>query len=63
MALVLGKPIVAITQEPSDIPSDTSNLKYLLYEDRLGDTALSDNLVRSVRDTMSDIARAAMRLE
>jgi hypothetical protein len=58
MALVLGKPVVAITQNPEDIPTDTLNLKYLMYEDKLNDKALSQNLIRSIRDTMTDITRA-----
>lgn len=32
MALVLGKAIVAITQDSNDIPSDSPNLRYIKYE-------------------------------
>ena len=57
MALVLGKPIVAITQSPDDIPSDTPNLKYIVYSDSLGDRTLPEQLPRALRDTISDIRR------
>src|SRR5205823_6076608 len=57
MALVLGKPVIAITQRKEDIPSDTSNLKYIVCNDRLGDTALRDNLPRTVEHTVGDIER------
>lgn len=55
MALVLGKPIVAITQSKDDLPSDTPNLKYILYVNELGDKALSEKLPRAIRDVMDDI--------
>ena len=58
MALVLGKPVIAITQEPADIPSDTPNLKYILYENTLGDLTLQDQLPVAIRDTIIDIERA-----
>lgn len=58
MALVLGKPIVAITQDLGDIPSDTQNVKVIPYSDRLNDTALKLQLPRALRDTAADIARA-----
>jgi len=57
MALVLGKPIIAITQRKEDIPSDTSSLKYILYNDKLGDASLRDNLPRAVEHTVGDIER------
>lgn len=57
MALVLGKPIVAISQDKEDMPSDTPNLKYILYEDKLSDNSLKKHLVRSIKDTVEDIAR------
>ena len=58
IALVLGRPVIAITQNPGDIPSDTSNLKYLVYEDSVGDRTLRDQLPNAIRDTISDIHRA-----
>ena len=61
MALVLGKPIVAITQNFDDIPSDTPNLKVIPYQDRLNDAALSQQLPRALKDTASDIAGAGRR--
>jgi hypothetical protein len=54
MALVLGKPIIAITQDQADIPSDTLNLKYIVYQNELGNTALK-KLPQKIRDTISDI--------
>jgi hypothetical protein len=55
MALVLGKPIIAITQSKDDIPSDTPNLKYIIYEDSLNDKALEERLPRALNDVISDI--------
>lgn len=55
MALVLGKPIIAITQSKDDIPSDTPNLKYVMYQDKLGDQSLQRQLPRAIRDIVSDI--------
>ncbi len=55
MALVLGKPIIAITQDKEDIPSDTPNLKYILYQDKLGDDSLKRQLPRAIQDTLYDI--------
>jgi len=54
MALVLGKPIIAITQDQTDIPSDTPNLKYIVYKNELGNTALR-NLPQKIKDTIADI--------
>lgn len=56
MALVLGKPIVAITQDKDDIPSDTPNLKYIIYQDKLSDSALN-KLPKAIQETMFDIQR------
>ena len=56
MALVLGKPVVAITQDKKDIPSDTSNLKYILYQDALvGRETLLSRLPRSLADVIADV--------
>lgn len=57
MALVLGKPVVAITQRKEDIPSDTPGLKYIIYKDKLGDTALRENLTRAIEHTVGDLDR------
>ena len=54
MALVLGKPIIAITQNLNDIPSDTPNLKCIEYEDRRGDKKLEDKLVSAIQQTILD---------
>lgn len=55
MALVLGKPIIAITQNPEDIPSDTPNLKYIVYQDSLkGLERLKSQLPRSVQTVIAD---------
>ncbi len=61
MALVLGKPIVSITQDKEDIPSDTPNLKYILYNDALGDRSLETQLPGAIRDTVADLERARER--
>jgi hypothetical protein len=58
MALVLGKPIVAITQHPEDLPSDTPHLKYIVYQNVLGDTALQSALRGAITNTVQDIERA-----
>jgi hypothetical protein len=57
MALVLGKPIAAITQDLGDIPSDTPNLKVIPYNDKLGDNNLARLLPRALRDTAADIEK------
>jgi hypothetical protein len=62
MALVLGKPIVAITQSADDLPSDTPQLKYILYEDRLGDAALRLQLPRAIQTNIADVQLATGRL-
>ena len=61
MALVLGKPIVAITQDLADLPSDTPNLKALVYQDTKADTTLESRLAKAVRDSVADIERAQKR--
>lgn len=54
MAIVLGKPIIAITQNEDDLPSDTPNLKYIKYSDSLSDKTLKDRLPVAIRDTVRD---------
>ena len=59
MALVLGKPIIAISQRLDDLPSDTPQLKTIIYEDSMpGTRALTDKLIRAVADRLDDLARA-----
>lgn len=58
MALVLGKPIIALTQDESDLPSDTPNLKIKKYRgDANAFMDLSDKLPRALVDTVDDIQR------
>jgi hypothetical protein len=60
MALVLGKPILAITQEEKDLPSDTPNLKYIKYRgDINAHHDLSKYLPRALADTIADFRRLA----
>jgi hypothetical protein len=58
MALVLGKPIIAITQIKEDLPSDTPQLKYIAYSEKTVYSDLKQSLVRSIEDTREDIHRA-----
>lgn len=58
MAIVLGKPIVATTQRKDDLPSDTPNLKYIHYLDKIGDRTLQEGLVNAIKDTVRDITSA-----
>lgn len=58
MALVLGKPIVAITQSKDDIPSDTPNLKWILYDRTTIVKDLKDKLPSSIKTTKEDIENA-----
>jgi hypothetical protein len=55
MAIVLGKPVVAITQDKADLPSDTPNLKYIEYPNQIGDKTLEQRLPRVLEDTVRDI--------
>lgn len=59
MALVLGKPIIAISQSLTDVPTDTSNLKCILYGDSIGsDRKLQSNLIAAIRDRRTEFASA-----
>lgn len=58
MAIVLGKPIVAITQVKEDLPSDTPQLQYLAYAKDTAFVTLSEQLVGKMTDTIEDINRA-----
>ncbi len=58
MAIVLGKPIVAITQKKEDLPSDTPNLKYIQYIDSIGDRTLAQRLLGALKDTMAGMTSA-----
>ncbi|MBK6545716.1 MAG: hypothetical protein IPG12_10665 [Saprospiraceae bacterium] len=55
MAIVLGKPVIAISQNKDDIPTDTPNLKCIVYTDKLGDKILETKLPNAIRQTISDI--------
>lgn len=57
MAIVLGKPIIAITQNEKDIPSDVTNIKYIVYKDKLGDTTLQVALRKKIVDTLMQFER------
>jgi hypothetical protein len=59
MALVLGKPIIAITQNKDDMPSDTPNLKYILYQSALGDRTLREKVPRAIEHTLADFRRSS----
>lgn len=60
MALVLGKPIIAVTQDKADLPSDTPNLKYIEYPATIdGPEFLSRTLPKALRDTIADFANLA----
>ena len=59
MALVLGKPIVAVSQSLNDIPSDTAHLKVIQYEDSMAGTkAFAPRVLRAVVDRLADIRLA-----
>ncbi|MEM7316303.1 MAG: hypothetical protein AAF497_24485, partial [Planctomycetota bacterium] len=57
MALVLGKPIVAITQIKEDLPSDTPQLQYLPYTVETAFSTFREQLVRKVEHTVEDLKR------
>lgn len=61
MALVLGKPIVAITQIKEDLPSDTPQLQYLPYTMETAYLTFREQLVRKVEHTVEDLKRARNR--
>ena len=51
MALVLGKPVVAISQTLEDIPSDTPHLKVIRYDDTLqGVESLKEKMLKALVD-------------
>ena len=50
-----GKPVIAISQNKDDIPTDTPNLKCIVYTDKLGDKILETKLPNAIRQTISDI--------
>lgn len=53
MAIVLGKPIVAITQDKADLPSDTPHIRWHLYKNEKGDMTFS-KLPKAIVDTITD---------
>ena len=64
MALVLGKPVIAITQNADDLPSDTPQLKYILYPGGIeGRAFLLDQIPKALRDTISDFASLAEKAD
>lgn len=64
MALVLGKPIISITQNADDLPSDTPQLKYILYPGGIeGRAFLLEQIPKALRDTISDFAALAEKAE
>ena len=63
MALVIGKPIIAISQEISDLPSDTPNLKCIFYENKKNDSNLERRLIPSIEQTINDINRLNIQNE
>src|SRR5262249_35858036 len=61
MALVLGKPVVALTQDLADLPSDTPHIKAIVYEDRMGGDESLRRLPQSIQDTISDLQSMSRR--
>lgn len=60
MALVLGKPIISLTQNSDDLPSDTPHLKYILYPSGIeGRAFLLEKIPKALRDTIADFAALA----
>lgn len=58
MALVLGKPIVAITKNLEDRPSDTPQLKVITYEDSMnGISALKIRLLNALKERSNSSIR------
>lgn len=55
MALVLGKPLVVITQSREDVPSDTPQLKYILYDERQAYGVFEAQLHRAVETAIADM--------
>ena len=55
MALVLGKPIVAITQSEKDVPSDTPNLKWHKYRGEAPLPDLEKLLPGAIAGTIADV--------
>ena len=54
MALVLGKPIVVLTQDESELPSDVRGMRYLKYKNTKGDTTFSKLLPKAIEDTIDE---------
>lgn len=61
MAIVLGKPIIAITQKQEDCPSDVRNIKYILYPLDHAEAVLRTELPKALRDTIQQVERLALR--
>lgn len=54
MALVLGRPIVAITQSLDDLPSDTQNIKCIVYSKDNAYKMLKESLVSKIETVIKD---------
>jgi hypothetical protein len=63
MALVLGKPIVVITQSKEDIPSDTPNLKWSLYEEKRALKDLRDVIPNAIAHAIEDVEESSKNNE
>jgi predicted nucleotide-binding protein len=61
MAIVLGKPIIAITQKQEDCPSDVRNIKYIVYPIDHADAVLKAELPKALRDTIEQVEALAQR--
>jgi hypothetical protein len=61
MAIVLGKPIIAITQSGEECPSDVRNIKYILYNLDHADHILEKELPKALRDTIQQVEQMAAK--
>jgi nucleoside 2-deoxyribosyltransferase len=61
MAIVLGKPIIAITQNQDDCPTDVRNIKYIVYSKDHADHILEKELPKALRDTISQVEQIAAK--
>jgi hypothetical protein len=56
MAIVLGKPIVALSQRHEDVPSDTPQLKVIDYENSMAGTkVLAPRLLKAVEERITGL--------
>lgn len=61
MAIVLGKPIIAITQNQDDCPSDVRNIKYVVYSADHAEHILEKELPKALRDTIEQVERMSAK--